>query len=416
MADPLRDRFVVLGVSGSIAAYKAVDLASRLVKAGARVDVVMTKAATQFVTPLCFQSITHRRVVDDLWDRNSEMAVEHVGLAKRAAAILVAPATADLLAKMALGFAEDALLTTLLDTRAPVVIAPAMEGDMWANPLTQEHVAKLRSLGMAFVEPEEGRLASGLSGRGRLADPEAILGTLRQVLGRGGDLAGRRVVVSAGGTQEPIDPVRLITNRSSGKMGYAIAEAARDRGAEVTLVTAPTALAPPHGVAVAPVDTARAMHRAVEGAARGADVLIMAAAVSDYRVANPAEQKIKKRGEAADGLTIELVPNPDILQEVTGDFVRVGFAAETEDLLANAGAKLRKKELDLLVANDVSGEGSGFGSDTNRVILLGRGGEIEELPILPKRAVADAILDRVVAILAGRGRGAGGRRWVETHR
>lgn len=402
MADPVRDRCILLGVSGSIAVYKSVDLASRLVKAGASVDVVMTKAATQFVTPLCFQSITHRPVVDDLWDRHSELAIEHVGLAKRAAALLIAPATADLLAKMSLGFADDALLTTVLDTRAPIIVAPAMEGDMWSNPVTQEHVTRLRARGVVFVEPEEGRLASGLSGRGRLADPEAVLGTLRQVLARDGDLAGRRIVVSAGGTQEPIDPVRLITNRSSGKMGYAIAEAARDRGAAVTLVTTPTALTPPHGVTVVPVDTARAMHRAIEGETRDADALIMAAAVSDYRVANLAEQKIKKRGDAADGLTIELVPNPDILAEVPGNFVRVGFAAETEDLLANAEAKLRKKELDLIVANDVSGEGSGFGSDTNRVVLLGRGGMVEELPLLPKREVADALLDRIVAILAAR--------------
>src|SRR5439155_18582850 len=302
MPDPVRDRYVVLGVSGSIAAYKAVDLASRLVQAGARVDVVMTAAATQFVTPLSFGSITHRPVVDDLWDRHSELAIEHVGLAKRAAAVLVAPATADLLAKMAHGFADDALLTTLLDTRAPIVVAPAMEHDMYGAPATQENVARLQARGVVFVEPEEGRLASGLSGRGRLADPAVILGTLRQVLGRDGDLAGRRVVVTAGGTQEPIDPVRLITNRSSGKMGYALAEAARDRGAAVTLITAPVALTPPACVAVVPVGAALAMRDAVAAAVRDTDALIMAAAVADYRVARPAEQKIKKRGAAAEGL------------------------------------------------------------------------------------------------------------------
>ncbi len=408
MADPVRDRFIVLGVSGSIAAYKALDLTSRLVKAGARVDVVMTASAKQFVTPLSFGSITHRPVVDDLWDRHSEMAVEHVGLAKRAAAVLIAPASANLLAKMSLGFADDALLTTLLDTRAPIVVAPAMEGDMWAHPATQEHVERLRARGVVFVEPEEGRLASGLSGRGRLADPEVILGTLRQVLGRGGDLAGRRLVVTAGGTQEPIDPVRLITNRSSGKMGYAIAEAARDRGARVTLITTPVALTPPHGVEVARVDTALSMLDAVTTATRGADALIMVAAVADYRVASPAEQKIKRRGAAAEGLTLELVPNPDILMETPGDFVRVGFAAESEDLLANAEAKLRKKELDLLVANDITAAGSGFGGDTNRVVLLGRGGMVEELPTLPKREVADALLDRVAALLVARAAAGGG--------
>ena len=400
--DPLRDRVVVLGVSGSIAAYKAVDLASRLVKAGAKVDVVMTAAATKFVTPLCFGSITHRPVVDDLWDRHSEMAVEHVGLAKRATAVLVAPATADLIAKLAMGFADDPLLTTLLDTRAPIVVAPAMEHDMYTAPVTQENIARLRARGVVFVEPEEGRLASGLSGRGRLADPEVILSTLRQVLARDGDLAGCRVVVTAGGTQEPIDPVRLITNRSSGKMGYAVAEAARDRGAAVTLITTPVALAPPHGTEVVPVDTALSMLAAVEESVRGADALVMAAAVADYRVATPAERKIKKRGAAAEALTIELVANPDILASVAGPAVRVGFAAETDDLLANAADKLRRKGLDLIVANDVTGEGAGFGSDTNRVVLLSRDGQPEELPVLLKREVADALLDRVAALLAAR--------------
>lgn len=404
--DPLHDRTIVLGVSGSIACYKAVELASRLVKAGARVDVVMTANATRFVTPLCFRAITHRPVVDDLWDPASELTIEHVGLAKRADAILIAPATANLLARLALGFAEDALQTTVLDSRAPLVIAPAMEGEMYTAPTTQEHIGHLRERGATIVGPEEGRLASGLSGRGRLADPETILGTLRQVLARGGDLAGRRLVISAGGTQEPIDPVRIITNRSSGKMGFALAEAARDRGARVTLIATPTtaALTPPFGTAVVRVGTAREMHEAVRAAVAAADALIMAAAVSDYRVANPATQKIKKRGAAADGLSIALVPNPDILAETPGDFVRVGFAAESEDLLANAGQKLLKKDLDLIVANDISRAGSGFGSDTNRVTLLGRDGGPEELPLLAKRAVADAILDRVVALLAGRER------------
>lgn len=404
MADPVRDQHIVLGVSGSIACYKAVDLASKLTQAGAKVDVIMTAGATKFVTPLAFGAITHRPVVDDLWDRHSELAIEHVGLAKRAAAILVAPATANVIARLSLGFAEDALQTTVLDSRAPLLVAPAMEHDMYGAPTTQEHLGRLRARGATIIEPAAGRLASGLTGRGRLADPETILGTLRQVLGRArGDLAGRRVVVSAGGTQEPIDPVRIITNRSSGKMGYAIAEAARDRGAEVTLITTPTALTPPFGVAVAPVGTVIEMFDAVGAATADADALIMAAAVSDYRVANPAAQKIKKRGAAADGLTIALVPNPDILAETPGDFVRVGFAAESEHLLANATQKLHKKRLDLIVANDITGEGSGFGADTNRVILLGRDGTPEELPLLAKREVADRLLDRVAAILAARG-------------
>jgi phosphopantothenoylcysteine decarboxylase / phosphopantothenate---cysteine ligase len=301
-----------------------------------------------------------------------------------------------------MGFADDPLLTTLLDTRAPIVVAPAMEHDMYTAPVTQENIARLQARGVVFVEPEEGRLASGLSGRGRLADPEVILGTLRQVLASDDDLADCRVVVTAGGTQEPIDPVRLITNRSSGKMGYAVAEAARDRGAAVTLITTPVALAPPHGVEVVRVDTALSMLAAVEEAVRRADALVMAAAVADYRVATPAERKIKKRGAAAEGLTIELVANPDILGSVAGPAVRVGFAAETDDLLANAADKLRRKGLDLIVANDITGEGAGFGSDTNHVVLLSRDGQPEELPILPKREVADALLDRVAALLAAR--------------
>lgn len=399
--DPVHGQAIVLGVSGSIACYKAVDLASRLVKAGALVDVVMTANATRFVTPLCFRSITHRPVVDSLWDPASEMAIEHVGLAKRAAAVVIAPATANLIAKLSLGLAEDALQTTVLDTRAPVIIAPAMEGEMYSALTNQEHLERLRARGVTIIEPEAGRLASGLTGQGRLADPETILGTLRVVLGQGGDLAGKRVVISAGGTQEPIDPVRVITNRSSGKMGFALAEAARDRGASVTLIATPTtaSLPRPFGINLVPAETARQMLAAVQAATATADVLIMAAAVSDYRVANPATQKIKKRGAAASGLTVELVANPDILAETTGAFVRVGFAAESEDLLANATAKLTKKNLDLVVANDISDSTSGFGSDTNRVTLLSPTVPPVTLPLLPKRAVADQILDRIVQIL-----------------
>ncbi len=400
--DPLQQQPIVLGVSGSIACYKAVDLASRLVKAGALVDVVMTASATQFVTPLCFKSITHRPVVDTLWDPHAELAIEHVGLAKRAGAILIAPATANLIAKLSLGLAEDALQTTVLDTRAPVIIAPAMEADMYEAVTTQEHLARLRARGVTIIEPEAGRLASGLTGRGRLANLETILGTLRTVLAQTGDLAGKHLVISAGGTQEPIDPVRIITNRSSGKMGFALAEAARDRGAQVTLIATPTtdALAPPYGTTVVAVGSVLEMFAAVQTATATADALIMAAAVSDYRVAHPAEQKIKKRDATAQGLTIELVANPDILAETQGDFLKVGFAAESEDLLANATQKLHKKNLDLIVANDITGAGSGFGSDTNRVILLGRDAEPEQLPVLPKREVADRILDRLITLFA----------------
>ena len=404
MADPLSDRYVVLGVTGSIACYKAVDLASRLVKAGAQVDVVMTAGATKFVTPLCFGAITHRPVVDDLWDPEAELAIEHVGLAKRADAVLIAPATANTIAKLSLGLAEDALQTTVLDTRAPIVIAPAMEHDMYSAPATQEHIARLAARGVTFVEPEEGRLASGLTGRGRLADPEVILGTLRQVLARGGDLAGRRIVVSAGGTQEPIDPVRIITNRSSGKMGYAIAEAARDRGAQVTLIATPTAsaLTPPFGTDLVRVETVIEMHEAVKAAMRTGDVLIMAAAVADYRVANPANQKIKKRGAAAvrpDDRTRRQSRHPG------RDARRLRprrLRGRERGPARQRHPEARKKRLDLIVANDITGEGSGFGSDTNRVVLIGARRQRRGAADPAKREVADAMLDRVAALVAER--------------
>lgn len=401
MADPLRDSAILLGVTGSIACYKAVDLASKLVQAGAIVDVVMTQAARQFVTPLCFASITHRPVVDDLWTSHGEAALGHVELAKRAAAVVVAPATANTMAKMALGLVDDALVATLLDTRAPVLLAPAMEQEMYTAPATQANVATLRARGVSFIEPGAGRLASGLTGQGRLADPEQILGALRQLMGRGGDLGGRRIVVSAGGTREPLDPVRYISNRSSGKMGYALAEAARDRGADVTLVSAATALPPPYGVTVVPVATASEMRSALDSATVNAHALLMAAAVSDYRPEAPAARKIKKE-PGSTRLSIALTRNPDILAETRGSFLKVGFAAETDNLLAHAREKLIRRGVDLLVANDVSEEGSGFGSDTNRVHLLGTDGRVESLPVLPKREVADLILDRVVALLAQR--------------
>lgn len=400
MADPLRDRPIILGVTGSIACYKAVDLASKLVQAGALVDVVMTAAAKQFVTPLSFASITHRPVVHDLWEEQAA-GVGHVVLAKRAAAVVVAPATAHTIAKFALGLVDDALMATLLDTRAPVLVAPAMEQEMYTAPATQANVATLRSRGVTLIEPPAGRLASGLVGQGRLAEPDQIVGALRQLLGRAGDLGGRRVVVSAGGTREPLDPVRFISNRSSGKMGYALAAAARDRGAEVTLVSAASSGNAPYGVTIVPVTTVREMQLAIDAATRGADVLVMAAAVSDYRAEAPASSKIKKP-PGGGTVSITLTPNPDILAEARGTFVKVGFAAETENLLANAREKLQRKGVDLLVANDVSEPGSGFGTETNRVHLLAADGSIESLDLLPKREVADAILDRVVALLAKR--------------
>jgi len=394
-----RDETVVLGVTGSISAYKALDLASKMTQAGVSVDVVMTRAATEFVTPLSFRSITHRPVVTDMFDPVSEFSVEHVALAERADAVVIAPATANIIAKLAAGIADDMLSCTALATRAPIILAPAMNVGMYENQITQENLGKLRARGFTIVGPVYGRLASGALGTGRLAENEDILGTIYRVLGREGDLAGKAVVISAGGTQEPLDPVRHIGNRSSGKMGYALAEAARNRGAKVILISAPTALPPPAGVEVIGVKTALEMRDAVVEAARPAQALIMTAAVADYRPREASPSKIKRE---AGTLTIELEKTPDILGEVGGDLVKVGFAAESEDVVERAARKLSEKGLDLIVANDITALDSGFDADTNRVTIIERGGGVEELPLLPKSEVAHKILDRVVAFLAGK--------------
>ena len=396
---PLQGRNIVLGVTGSIAAYKAADLTSKLVQAGAVVDVILTPSAREFVTPFTFRSLTGRAVYTDMFQPATDEREEHVGLARRADAVLIAPATATTIARLAHGLADELVSLTVLATTAPVVVAPAMDAQMWEAAATQANVATLRERGVTFVGPEEGRLASGHAGLGRLAETEAILGAVKMVLGRGGDLAGRRIVVSAGGTREAIDPVRYIGNRSSGKQGFALAEAARDRGARVTLVAAPTALAAPYGVELVQVESVAAMRDAVLSACAGSDALLMAAAVSDFRPAAAGEQKIKK-GEA--GLLLELAQTDDILSEVPDTLVKVGFAAETEDLLANAAKKLAAKRLDLICANDVSAADAGFGADTNRVTILDRAGGRQELPLLSKYEVAQRVLDRVAALLSQR--------------
>lgn len=398
MPRPLQDKNIVLGVTGSIACYKAVDLASKLSQAGARVDVVMTESATKFVSPITFRSITHRPVVTDMFDPASELGIHHVAVAERADIVVVAPATADFIAKAANGLADDALGTTILATTAPILIAPAMDGHMYENIATQENLERLRGRGVSIAGPASGHLASGLSGKGRLLETPELLGHVALVLGRNGDLAGRKVVVSAGGTQEPIDPVRIITNRSSGKMGYAIAEAARDRGAQVTLVAAPTALDDPTGVEVRPVASVAEMREAVLAACVGADVLVMAAAVSDYRPAQTAPQKIKKDADS-EGMVLCLRKNDDFFKEVPTDVLRVGFAAETESLVSNAQAKLREKGLDLIAANDVTEEGSGFEVETNKVTLIDREGRTEALPLMDKYDVGHRILDRAVELM-----------------
>ena len=396
----IKNKTVVLGVTGSIAAYKAAELASRFTKDGFRVDVIMTESAQRFIAPLTFRNVTGRPVVTTMWDIDSEFSVEHVALAEAADVILIAPATANIIAKIACGMADDMLSCTVLATKAPAVIAPAMNDNMWANIITQENVAKLIKRGFTFVGPAHGRLASGKLGLGRLTGLDEIYGITLQVLGRKGDLAGKNIVVTAGGTQEPVDPVRCLTNRSSGKMGYAVAEAARNRGAQVTLISAPTTLPHPTGIKVIGVNTAEEMLKAVQEAVKKADALIMAAAVADFRPITTARKKIK-RADLSD-LTLELEKTPDILSQVKGDFIRVGFAAESHDVVANARDKMKRKGLDLIVANDITEKDCGFGTETNRVTIIDSKGKVEELPLLPKGEVADKILDRLVNMLESR--------------
>ena len=398
----LGGRELILGVTGSIAAYKAVYLLRELVRLGARVTVVRTAHAERFVGDLTWRTLSGRPVLADLFDPQSGEAVEHVAIAERADAVVVAPATANLLAKAAHGLADDFLTTVLLAARGPVLMVPAMDGGMWDHAAVCANVATLRERGVVVLEPDAGGLASGLSGKGRLPEVDAIVEALERLLTPARDLEGERFLVTSGPTREPIDPVRYLSNRSSGKMGHAMTTAALRRGAAVTLISGPTALTPPPGATFVPVQTAEEMREAALQHLGSATVVIKAAAVADYRVANPAGQKIKSKKD--EGLTLDLVPNPDILRELAarkGRTFLVGFAAETNDLRQNAQAKLAAKGIDLLVANDVSRKGIGFEADDNQVVLLDRwGGEIE-LPMMSKIAVADAILDRVLALRAG---------------
>jgi phosphopantothenoylcysteine decarboxylase/phosphopantothenate--cysteine ligase len=415
---------VVLGVTGGIAAYKAAEIVRWLKKEGAAVVVVMSPAAKRFVTPLTLSTLSGNPVLDDLWAPNQTLtfgrprartsAVEHIEVADAADLVIVAPATADLLAKAALGLGDDMVTTVLLATQAPVLYAPAMNVQMWDHPAVQENVATLRARGAFFADPEEGELACGWEGRGRLASLEAIERAVARIVGGerkdarsaaardggAGVLAGRRVVVTAGPTREPLDPVRYLSNHSSGKMGYALAEAARDAGAAVTLVSGPTALVPPSGVAFVAIETARELERALAKAADGADAVIMAAAVADFRPAAVARQKLKR----ADGArAIELAANPDILASLPrrNGLRVVGFAVETEKELAGARAKLRAKRCDLLVLNNPTKDGSRFGGDTNQVTILDGRGKAEALPVMTKRAAAERIVARVAALFEG---------------
>ena len=389
---------IVLGVTGSIAAYKAVMLLRTLLHEGASVHVVMTQSATKFVTPLTFEVLSGHAVSTDLFAAHQEM--KHLSLPEQADAIVIVPATANFLAKSALGLGDDLLSTMLLSAQCPLIMAPAMDGGMWAHPTVRGHVETLRTRGAVVVNPTEGPLASGQIGQGRLADDGMILEAIQQALAPRQDWRGHRILVSAGPTQEPIDPVRFISNRSSGKMGYAVAEAAQARGAHVVLVTGPTALQAPKGVEVVSVTTAEEMMAALSTRLAWSTVVIMAAAVADFRPKHAVSHKIRKQGPV--DRAFELERTTDILASLSAQRttqLMVGFAAETNEVIAHAKDKLTAKGLDLIVANDVTTVGAGFGSDQNAATLIDRQGGMTELPLMPKRALADAILSRAQELL-----------------
>jgi phosphopantothenoylcysteine decarboxylase / phosphopantothenate---cysteine ligase len=391
------NKHILLGVTGSIAAYKAADLASKLTQAGVQVDVFLTPAAEKFITPLTFQSVTGRKAFTDadLW--GGEAHVLHVGLGNSADLLVIAPCTANTIAKLAHGIADTLLTITALAARCPLLIAPAMDVDIYTHIATQENIRLLGERGATFAGPTEGRMASGLAGKGRFVEPVELLGHIRLVLGKNGSLAGKKIIVTAGGTQEPLDPVRMLANKSSGKQGYALAQAVLDAGGTVVLVTAPTALTPPVGARRMNVTTAQEMLEAVLAESAGADALVMAAAVADFRPKHVAGDKLKKR----DGIPrVELEAAPDVLQAVAGLGSRrprrvIGFAAESRNLLENAQSKLKSKNLDMIVANPISA----LGADTNQVTLLYANGEKESLSQMSKDEVAQIIVERIIALL-----------------
>ena len=397
-----KDRHVLLGVTGSIAAYKSVDLASKLTQAGALVDVVLTESAARFVTPLAFRSVTGRPIYDDMWSLDDH--VRHVGLGEGTELLLIAPATANTIAKLAYGLADNLLTLTALAARCPVMVAPAMDGGMYDHPATQANLATLRERGVLLAGPAEGRMASGLSGVGRMLEPAALLGEARRVLAGGGALRGRRVVVTTGPTREALDPVRYISNRSTGKQGIAVAQAALDAGAEVTLIAGPVTEEPPYGARVIAVETTQQMGEAVLSCVGEADALLMVAAVADFRPASVSDRKIKKNESAEWGLAIGLEKTLDILTAVkeqrdrTG-FPRVvlGFAAETHNAFEYGRDKLLRKGLNFIAVNDVTADGAGFAVDTNRVVLLSSAGVVESMPLQSKTAVAERLIHHVAA-------------------
>ena len=381
----LKGKTVVIGVSGGIAVYKTLDVVSRLRKLGVNVNVIMTKSATEFVTPLSFQSLSQNYVVCDMFEDPKTWDVEHISLAKRADVFLIAPATANVIGKIANGIADDMLTTTVMATKAKVLIAPAMNTNMYENPILQRNINTLKELGYNFVEPESGRLACGDTGKGKLASPETIVDEVVKLLSKGQDLKGKSIIVTAGPTVESIDPMRYITNRSTGKMGYSIAKEAIERGADVTLITGPTNLTPPQNLKkLVKIESAKDMYEAVLENLDENDVVIKSAAVADYKPKNYSNKKIKK---SDDDLVIELDRNKDIAQEIgkiKNNKILVGFAAETNDLIENASLKIKKKNLDFIVANDLTKEGAGFGVDTNIVKIIDKEGNITEYPKMKK--------------------------------
>ena len=397
----LKDKTVVIGVSGGIAVYKTLDVVSRLRKLGVNVNVIMTKSATEFVTPLSFQSLSQNYVVCDMFEDPKTWDVEHISLAKRADVFLIAPATANVIGKIANGIADDMLTTTVMATKAKVLIAPAMNTNMYQNPILQRNINTLKELGYNFVEPESGRLACGDTGKGKLASPETIVDEVVKLLSKEQDLKGKSIIVTAGPTVESIDPMRYITNRSTGKMGYSIAKEAIERGADVTLITGPTNLTPPQNLKkLIKIESANDMYEAVLENLDENDVVIKSAAVADYKPKNYSNKKIKK---SDDDLVIELDRNKDIAQEIgkiKNNKILVGFAAETNDLIENASLKIKKKNLDFIVANDLTKEGAGFGVDTNIVKIIDKEGNITEYPKMKKEEVANIILDKIKELLS----------------
>ncbi|MBP8000386.1 MAG: bifunctional phosphopantothenoylcysteine decarboxylase/phosphopantothenate--cysteine ligase CoaBC [Chloroflexi bacterium] len=400
---PFTHKHIVLGVTGSIAAYKTADLASKLTQAGALVDVILTESASRFVTPLTFQAVTGRPVYTDLWAEQGH--IRHVALGEKADLLVIAPATAHTIAKLAHGLADNLLTVTTLATRGPVLVAPAMDGGMFAHPATQANIQRLKAQGVTIIGPAEGRMASGLVGLGRMVEPAELLAHIRLALARDGVLRGRKFIITAGPTQEPLDPVRYLTNYSSGKQGVALAQAALDAGADVTLIAGPLQVAIPQGIQHIPVQTAEQMKDAVLSAIQDADALLMAAAVADFRPATRAEQKIKKTEQGSD-MVVELTRNPDILAAVKAQREQtarprlvLGFAAETQDVLAYGQDKLVRKGLDFIAVNDVSRTDAGFATDTNEIILLGRTGIITKYALQDKADIAVRIVAHLAEVL-----------------